>query len=294
MKFLYYESSAFVLIFGLISLFFLIIGLRGIITKKPFLISSRWNLALFILCFSPSLISSFYLSKIANASSGNLASGGWMMYIVLIVFVFMVKQGSYVAFGITDSSLRDALLFVLKRMNITYEETLGNIKLPALSAEIQVSIQSWIGTGQIRVRGGNDKALLTNIVRGMNEYYQATDTKINMTICYFYIIIAIMMMVPGFYLTSRVQSLKDHYSMAPKDISKFKIPPQITNDHALEAYKTSYLQYNDHKAFAYSLDGPYGYCTNMPDQDSAKDCAMKFCIKYSKSGEALCKILSVE
>jgi len=217
-----------------------------------------------------------------------------MIFLIVIIFVFIIRQGSYIAFGVTDSSLREALLDVLKKMNMSFEETLGHIKLPSVSAELQVSVQSWIGTGQIRLKGNTDKELLTNIARGMNRYFQETDTKTNMTICIFYLLMALFMLVFGFNSYSRVQSLSGYYLTTPKDISKYKIPSQIVDNNALQAYKSQYLVRNDHKAFVYSSDGPYGYCTNKTTADHAKDCALKYCLEYWKKGNAPCKVLSVD
>ena len=58
----------------------------------------------------------------------------------------------YTLFGITDETARDALHYGLQKLDSPYEETLTKIKLPELNTELQISIQPWIGTGQMKIK----------------------------------------------------------------------------------------------------------------------------------------------
>jgi hypothetical protein len=55
----FYIKVFFPCLFGVMALFFFIVGLRGIVTKKPFLFSARWFFALMVLAFVPSVLQPF-------------------------------------------------------------------------------------------------------------------------------------------------------------------------------------------------------------------------------------------
>ena len=47
--------------FGIFALFFIVIGLRGILTKRPFLISNRWLLSVMFIALVPSILIPVFL-----------------------------------------------------------------------------------------------------------------------------------------------------------------------------------------------------------------------------------------
>ena len=187
----------FPLLFGVMALFFLAVGLRGIVFRKPFVISSRWFLALVLLGFSPSLLLAMPLFGPSH-SSGQLAIIQWLtpaMLLVVAVFLYFTLRG-YTAFGVTDVSFREALMASLKRLDLPYEETLSTLRLPTIGADLQVAIQSWIGTGQLKMKQREFNRVLSDIVRCMNEHYQSgAASNINLTCCIFYAVMGVLMAV---------------------------------------------------------------------------------------------------
>ena len=164
----------FPIIFGAISLFYFAIGIRGIVKKKPFIIPYGWIIGIIFLCFLPSLLDVFFFR---NSHSLDLFT---LLYPLMIIsiFAFMIFfRPGYIAFGITDSAIREALHSVLKKKNLAFEETIGSIKLTSVQAELQVSIQSWIGISQIRIKPYNQRGLLTEIVKDLNTYFQENNSK---------------------------------------------------------------------------------------------------------------------
>lgn len=47
--------------FGIFALFFIVIGLRGILTKRPFLISNRWLLSVMFIGLVPAILILIFL-----------------------------------------------------------------------------------------------------------------------------------------------------------------------------------------------------------------------------------------
>ena len=55
-------SIMFPIMFGLLAAFLLVIGLRGILTGKPFLLSNKWLLVLMFVTFIPVILFPFYFA----------------------------------------------------------------------------------------------------------------------------------------------------------------------------------------------------------------------------------------
>ncbi|HTY24942.1 MAG TPA: hypothetical protein VMC85_17560 [Desulfomonilaceae bacterium] len=189
----------FPFVFGVMALFFFVIGLRGIVSKKPFVISARWLFIVVLLGFSPAMFQFAWFPK-PSGGPAILVAIRWLipvMFIVIIIFLYFTLRG-YTAFAVTDTSFREGLLASLEKLNLPHEETLATIKLPTIGADLQVAVQSWIGTGQLKAKQREFSTVLRDIVKGMNEYYQSgVVTKVNLTCCIFYVVIGVLLGVFG-------------------------------------------------------------------------------------------------
>lgn len=191
-------TTFFPCLFVVMSLFFFAVGLRGIATKKPFVISSRWPLGLVLLGFAPSILQPFLFPTLRlGDDSGMLALLPWLtpvIFIVLAVFMCFTLRG-YMAFAVTDASFREGLLASLKKLDLPHEETLAALRLPSVGADLQVAVQSWIGIGQLKMKQRKFGGLLKDISKGMNEYYQSSTVPVNLTCCIFYVLMGVIMIV---------------------------------------------------------------------------------------------------
>ena len=177
------------ILFGIIAVFFLVIGLRGIITKRPFLVSNRWLLSAMFIMFVPVILPVFtfpssvpFIIKWLNPI---------IFTVVLVMMCFALK--GYCAFGVTDTSFRDTLIASLQELNLPYEETLSSIRLTSIEADLQVSIQSWVGSGVIKIKQRDQRSQLKEIVTVMNEHFRRSSVSINLTTCIFYLIMGVLM-----------------------------------------------------------------------------------------------------
>ncbi len=186
-------------LFGVMASFFLVIGLRGVITKKPFLTSAHWLLALVLLGISPAMFQALMLPRIAVGSE-MVGAIRWLspaILIVVVIFLCLTLRG-YIAFGITEISFREGLLHSLRKLNLPYEGTLSAVKLPTLGADLQVAVQSWIGAGQLKMKQRIFSTKLREIACGMNEYYRSgAVSEVNLTCCVFYTIIGVFLLAVG-------------------------------------------------------------------------------------------------
>jgi hypothetical protein len=174
----------------LMAIFLLSIGLRGAIGKKPFLISSRWLTWVVLLSFLLMTAKPF-LPPHKLDTSNPLLLLNVVMFIVLAFYFWRLQYG-FTAFGITDESFREGLLVSLNRLNLTSEETLSAIRLPTANVDLQVSVQTWVGTAQLRCKQHEKRDLLRNIANEMNGYYDTSAVSINIMSCIFYLIIGVI------------------------------------------------------------------------------------------------------
>ena len=148
-----------------------------------------------ILAFSPQIVNFFnvYGTEVATRM-GLILYLNPVIFTVLLVF-FWIQMKGYVAIGIYDETFRDALHSSLNKNQIAFEEQLSIVKLISVNANLQVAIQSWIGTGQIRLKKSKDTVLLPKIISGMNEYFLENKVKANNTTAIFYVVMGCLMLI---------------------------------------------------------------------------------------------------
>ena len=210
-----YLKMVFIIIplaLGLMALFSLTVGMRGILTKRPFMISNRWFLATILAVLIPSI-----LLTVLPLFRGDPAPINWLHWlnalvfgsILLVIPVLWYSLKGYATYGVTDASFREALIAALEKLQLSYEESLSAIRLTSIEADLQVSIQSRMGTGLIKVKQRAHRSYLKEIANAMNEYFGMSSVSINITFCIFSlvtgvfdILIAVAMFFLGRHLTT--------------------------------------------------------------------------------------------
>ncbi len=180
------------LLFALIAFYFLFIGVKVVISKRPLFIPSKYFFALMVFAFS--LITVNIFLKDLSGKSRIIFMISPILFICLLVYFWILMKG-YMAIGVSDDSFSDALHFSLKRINQPFEEKLSAIRLTAINANLQIAIQSWTGSAQLRFKQSKDTKLLKEIIAGMNEYYIKNHIKPNNVTSIFYILLGVFMLV---------------------------------------------------------------------------------------------------
>ena len=181
---------------AILALVFLGLGAYALARRRPFVLNSRWILLSILVAFAPSVVMQVSVAPVARLrpSRGHLdliSLGAPVMMILVVAFLVVATRG-YTVFSTTQGSFRDALIGALRSLNLPFDETLGSIRLPGETAEVQVAVQGWIGTGQLRLRGGN-RRLLAQIAKAMNRQFDITRFQTNMTTAIFYLILGLLM-----------------------------------------------------------------------------------------------------
>ena len=185
-------DAVFPIIFGVAAIFFLVVGFRGILTKRPFLISQRWFLAMMFVIFIPTILQ-FLLLRFP--SGFNLMN--WLHPVIfgLILLMLCYQMRGYMAYGVTDTSFREALIEALRRLELPYEESLSLIRLTSIEADLQVSVHAWVGTGIIKVKQRTHRSVLREIVNAMNEHFRISSLPTNMITCVFLLVMGGFMVI---------------------------------------------------------------------------------------------------
>ena len=192
MEFDYFDtiySVLFPIVFGVMAIFFLGIGLRAILTKRPFLVSNRWLLSMMFVLLVPGIIVSF------RSLSDNIMNWAHPLLFGAILLMMWYQLKGYVAYAVTDASFREALLAALQRLELPYEESLSVIRLTSVNADMQVAVQSWMGTGTIKVKQREHRAVLTEVVKTMNDYFRTSSVSTNMITSVFMVVLGVVMTI---------------------------------------------------------------------------------------------------
>ena len=182
-------SVLFPIVFGIMAIFFLGIGLRAILTKRPFLVSNRWLLSMMFVVLVPCIVLS-----LTSLSSDIMDWISPLLYGVILLMMWYQLKG-YVAYAVTDASFREALLAALQRLQLPYEESLSVIRLTSVNADMQVAVQSWMGTGTIKVKQREHRAVLTEVVKAMNDYFRTSSASTNMITSVFMVVLGVVMTI---------------------------------------------------------------------------------------------------
>jgi hypothetical protein len=171
------EELEFASACGAAAVYFLVIGLRSILVRKPFLISARWLQGIWFYWIGVMIL------RIIQNQADPFIPHPWGMPLILLVgvaFGCLMFRG-YLAFGVTEQSFSEALLNTLKQMNLPYEKTSRAVSLPTLGVDLQVSVQS-PGFGRLKTNQWRFGTTLGDIARGMNRYYETgVVSEVNLT-----------------------------------------------------------------------------------------------------------------
>ena len=93
--------------------------------------------------------------------------------------------------GADGDDFQKAFISVLTEGNYKFEQTFTSIKIEEPNLEISIAFQSWIGSGQIRMRNKENKETFNNIIAQL----KLKEIKTNLIMPIFYIAIGTLLLV---------------------------------------------------------------------------------------------------
>jgi hypothetical protein len=186
---------------------FIVLGLRQLIWRKPFILSARAMFWLCVVSFSPSIFNVVWaVFMISSSNMSIILLSSLLIYIPLLYFLWKQTMG-FVFFGVNDETFRHLLHQALHSANLPFEETLSRIRLTSLNMDIQAAVQSWTGMGSLSIKQARHRLTLQTIVEAIRTELAATPIAASGTGGIFYLIIGTMLFIfmavfLGFMLSS--------------------------------------------------------------------------------------------
>ncbi|OQA92789.1 MAG: hypothetical protein BWY27_00173 [Bacteroidetes bacterium ADurb.Bin234] len=159
-----YFNFLFVVLF-ILSFLFIFMALYVFMCKKPLIIKSVWMTILFALCFLPQIITSVILFIEDPDFSYILLS---LLFIGMIVWVTFMMKG-YIIYGVDGKDFQLKLIETLQNNKYEFEENLSFIKIKNPEVEFNISMQSWVGTVQIRSKSMAGQEILKEIMHDLKN-----------------------------------------------------------------------------------------------------------------------------
>ena len=139
-------------IFILMAALFIFISLKTLIGRRPLVLSSRLLFAFMCLAFLLTIMNSISMEFSSSSDLGMISWMNPLMFTVLLIF-FWIQMKGYMAFAVSETYFREALLASVSSLGYSIEETMSRIKIKETGQELQVAIQGWIGTAQLKSIG---------------------------------------------------------------------------------------------------------------------------------------------
>ena len=186
-------------IFILMAALFIFISLKTLIGRRPLVLSSRLLFAFMCLAFLLTIMNSISMEFLSSSDLGMISWMNPLMFTVLLIF-FWIQMKGYMAFAVSETYFREALLASVSSLGYSIEETMSRIKIKETGQELQVAIQGWIGTAQLKSIGKESNDTTKQIAQGMTKYFESTAGKMNFVTSYLYLIIGLFMIAMSVWL----------------------------------------------------------------------------------------------
>jgi len=167
------------------SAYFIWFGAHILVANKPLLVRARQPILI--------VIALFFLPIVFFITVSWLAVVIYLGLGLAMAFVLWTNSRGYAVIGISEDSLIDALHNALDRLHLPYQESLGQLRLPSLKAELQVAIQGWMGAGQIVIKPTEQGAALQQIADAMRDYFDQSALPLNRLSAILYVVVGTFM-----------------------------------------------------------------------------------------------------
>ncbi len=185
-----------------ISIYFLFLGLKMFLTKKPVLIPAKYNFVVVFIAFATQLV--IPLSDLFRTSRYKEDNFDWFLmlmplfliviYSVLLVYLWKTMQG-YQIIGVNEDIFRTSLQNVLRKLGLPFEERLSKMRLTSLETDLESSVNAWSGVATIKIKDAKYKEVEKEIAENLRKEFQDDYLPVNLRTSYFYLITGSLMFV---------------------------------------------------------------------------------------------------
>lgn len=157
--------------------FYLFLVLRGLLTKRPFVLSILWGFApLLPMYFSMVLIAYRILTEPSHLDWPFIIF--FSVFCPLMLFFPIFFKDYYVAYGVDEDSFRQALLKALQKLKIGYKESFSHLQLDKNLGALK-SRGFMFGQMNFTLVGGRSKGTLRRIAQELDRQLAVSKTGFN-------------------------------------------------------------------------------------------------------------------
>jgi hypothetical protein len=185
---------------GLTAIAFLAVGAVALVTKRPVFVAARiylWLLTLLIGGLAVAQIS-FLFSPYRD--SLNFMSVLQAAILALVLVVFWRQMQGYFVLGVSEEPFREALIGSLEELNLEHKETVRGFELSGLADLLQVSVQGWVGTAQLRMNSRRNNQLFMDLLAVLRRRLADGPGRAGLFIPITYSIMGLLMLAFAIYL----------------------------------------------------------------------------------------------
>jgi hypothetical protein len=193
---------------GIFAIPLLILGIRGVVTRRPFLVSLRHFVWIMLIpaLLPVAAVGGLILDGPFNAFDFGFGFVGIILPVVLLLvcgimfFVLWKQTAGYSAFGVTYESFQGALRSALNKLDLPFEETIFRIHLTSIEADLHASVHSSLGCAQLIIKHPGHQSTLKSIVDAMNDHFKTVPCKTNITANVYLIILSALSIITVIYI----------------------------------------------------------------------------------------------
>lgn len=184
------------------SIYFLFLGLKVFLTKKPFLIPAKYNFIVVFIAFATQLV--MPINNIFRTSTYKEDNFDWflmfsplfliVLYTVLLIYLWKTMQG-YQIIGVDEDTFRNSLQNVLKKLGLPFEERLSKMRLTSLETDLESAVNAWSGIATIKIKNAKYKDIENQIAENLRKEFQDDYLPVNLRTSYFYLITGGLMLI---------------------------------------------------------------------------------------------------
>jgi hypothetical protein len=185
---------------ALMSIGLLAVSTRGLATRKPIVFSARifvWVFTVAVASISIALVSLQFSPYSGGFRFMTVAQ--IVLFALLIVVFWRVMQG-YVVLGVTEEGFKRALFASLDELGMTYKESLGGLALDDLNDVLQVSVQGWVGTAQLKMKTRAHREHLQKVVNALRRQLAVAPDRSSLFIPVIYGAMGLLLLAFGVYI----------------------------------------------------------------------------------------------
>jgi hypothetical protein len=199
--------------FAFLSAFFIGEGLRLLLAKRPFIVSKYWHA---IILPAPATV------VLINTMWPEHPAQGWVLAFRVIggilfgvgltlmcgTILWSLRRGIVVVIGTTEMGLRDALRHALRRLSLSYEESVQAFRLPTLNNELMVEAGAVNGMFTLRPKKFGNRREIRQLAAEIDDFYRSAPAQPNRRIGYALVVIGAALLIFGSWLTYAQLSLE--------------------------------------------------------------------------------------